>query len=303
MKATTSVANATKLNYAMLTEEFLNSLDVSPQTSRTYKEAMKNFLGWLGTKGVVTPSEMKAYKEWLRLERAANTVATYLVALRRFFQYCVAEGYLTMNPADNVKSIRRPRGHLRQDVPRDGIRRLFDSVNRTTTIGKRDFAIMNLMARNGLRVIEVHRANVGDIEARQGRQILRVFGKGRDERDEFVVLTDPVIQAIQDFLTSRKDPKPHEPLFIGLGGRNHGKRLTTRTISRQVHRHMIQSGVKNKKTSPHSLRHSFVTLAIQGGASIVEAQVAARHRSIETTRVYFHEHDRLDAPVEDKIKI
>jgi integrase/recombinase XerC/integrase/recombinase XerD len=226
-----------------------------------------------------------------------------LVALRRFFQHCVAEGYLTMNPVDNVKSIRRPRGHLRQDLPREGIRRLFDSVNRATAIGKRDFAIMNLMARNGLRVIEVHRANVGDIEARQGRQILRVFGKGRDERDEFVVLTDPVIQAIQDFLTSRKDPKPHEPLFIGLGGRNHGKRLTTRTISRQVNRHMIQCGVKNKKTSPHSLRHSFVTLAIQSGASIVEAQVAARHRSIETTRVYFHEHDRLDAPVEDKIKI
>jgi integrase/recombinase XerC/integrase/recombinase XerD len=152
-------------------------------------------------------------------------------------------------------------------------------------------------------VIEVQRANVGDIESRQGRQILRVFGKGRDERDEFVVLTDPAIHAIQDFLSVRRALKPHEPLFIGLGGRNYGKRLTTRTISRQVNAYMMKSGIKNKKISPHSLRHSFVTLAIQSGASIVEAQVAARHRSIETTRVYFHEHDRLDAPVEDKIEI
>jgi integrase/recombinase XerC/integrase/recombinase XerD len=292
-----------KLNFPALAEEFLNSLDASPQTARTYKEAMKNFLGWLGSKTIVTPLDMKAYKDWLRLERAANTVATYLVALRRFFQYCVAEGYLAMNPVDNVKGIKRPRGHLRQDVPRDGIRRLFDIVNRNTLIGKRDFAIINLMVRNGLRVIEVHRANVGDIESRQGRQILRVLGKGRDERDEFVVLTEPVILAIQDFLSQRKETKPHEPLFIGVGGRNHGKRLTTRTISRQVSSYMVKSGVKNKKTSPHSLRHSFVTLAIQSGASIVEAQVAARHRSIETTRVYFHEHDRLDSPVEDKIKI
>ncbi|MBI3660540.1 site-specific integrase [Candidatus Acetothermia bacterium] len=291
------------LDYAELATDFLNSLDASPQTARTYREALKNFLRWLGKKDTVTLTDMKAYKEWLRLERAANTVATYLVALRRFFQFCVNEGYISSNPVDHVKSIRRPRGHLRQDVPREGIRLLFSAVDRNTSIGKRDFAIINLMVRNGLRVIEVHRANVGDIESKQGRQILRVFGKGRDERDEFVVLTEPAIQAIQDFLTCRKDIKSHDPLFTGLGGRNKGKRITTRTISRQVNSYMIRSGVKNKKTSPHSLRHSFVTLAIQGGASIVEAQVAARHRSIETTRVYFHEHDRLDAPVEDKIEI
>ncbi len=289
-----------------LIEDFVNSLDVNPSSIRTYREGLKNFLNWRNGRppeALVTPSEIKLYKEWLRQHHAANTVATYLVALRRFFQYCVAEGLYPENPVENVKGIRRPRGHLRQDISREGLRMLFDSVDRSTLMGKRDFAIMNLMARNGLRVIEIVRANVGDIENRRGRQILRIWGKGRDERDEFVVLAEPTVQALADWLAARGPAKPSDPLFVGVRARNKGRRLTTRQVNRIINRYLIKTGLKTEKISPHSLRHSFVTLAIQSGASIIEAQIAARHKSIETTRVYFHEHDRLESPTEDKIQI
>lgn len=293
-------------NLSELIESFIDSLDVNPASTRTYREGLKNFLNWRNGKpphALVTQSEIKLYKEWLRQCRAANTVATYLVALRRFFQYCVAEGFYAENPVENVKGIRRPRGHLRQDISREGLRALFNSVDRSTLMGKRDFAIMNLMARNGLRVIEIVRANVGDIENRRGRQILRIWGKGRDERDEFVVLSEPTVQALEDWLVARGPAKPSDPLFVGVRARNKGGRLTTRQVNRIINRYLIKTGLKNEKISPHSLRHSFVTLAIQSGASIIEAQIAARHRSIETTRVYFHEHDRLESPTEDKILI
>jgi len=293
-------------NLSELIESFIDSLDVNPASTRTYREGLKNFLNWRNGKppeALVTQSEIKLYKEWLRQCRAANTVATYLVALRRFFQYCVAEGLYPENPVENVKGIRRPRGHLRQDISREGLRTLFNSVDRATLMGKRDFAIMNLMARNGLRVIEIVRANVGDIENRRGRQILRIWGKGRDERDEFVVLAEPTVQALESWLAARGGAKPNDPLFVGVRARNKGRRLTTRQVNRIINRYLIKTGLKNEKISPHSLRHSFVTLAIQSGASIVEAQIAARHRSIETTRVYFHEHDRLESPTEDKILI
>jgi integrase/recombinase XerD len=289
-----------------LIESFVSSLDVNPASTRTYREGLKNFLNWRNGKppqALVTQGEIKLYKEWLRQCRAANTVATYLVALRRFFQYCVAEGFYSENPVENVKGVRRPRGHLRQDISREGLRKLFNAVDRATLMGKRDFAIMNLMARNGLRVIEIVRANVGDIENRRGRQILRIWGKGRDERDEFVVLAEPTVQALEDWLAARGGAKPSEPLFIGVRARNKGGRLTTRQVNRIINSYLIKAGLKTKKVSPHSLRHSFVTLAIQSGASIIEAQIAARHRSIETTRVYFHEHDRLESPTEDKISI
>lgn len=289
-----------------LIESFIESLDVHPASIRTYREGVKNFVNWRNGKppeAPVTQSEIKLYKEWLRQSRAANTVATYLVALRRFFQYCVAEGSYPENPVEHIKGIRRPRGHLRQDISREGLRALFSSVDRHTLMGKRDFAIMNLMARNGLRVIEITRANIADLENRRGRQILRIWGKGRDERDEFVVLTEPTVQALEDWLAMRNGVKPSDALFVGVRARNKGRRLTTRQINRIINRYLVKAGLKTEKISPHSLRHSFVTLAIQSGASIIEAQIAARHRSIETTRVYFHEHDRLESPTEDKILI
>lgn len=285
---------------------FIDSLDISPTSVRTYKEALKNFAAWRNGQppdAAVTAGEIKLYKEWLRQNRTANTVATYLVALRRFFQYCVSEGFYEQNPVEKIRGIRRPRGHLRQDISREGLRALFLSVDRATLMGKRDFTIINLMARNGLRVIEITRANAGDLESRRGRQILRIWGKGRDERDEFVVLTEPTVAAIEDYLNARGGAKPGDSLFVGVRARNKGRRLTTRQINRIVNSYLIKAGLKSEKVSPHSLRHSFVTLAIQSGASIIEAQIAARHRSIETTRVYFHEHDRLESPTEDKIEI
>lgn len=290
------------------TEGFLYSIDVSAGTINTYREALESFARWLGAKRRIDRPTLRAYKDWLKAHRAANTAATYLAALRRFFQYGVSEGLLSYNPMEGIKGVRRPRGHLRQDLSREELRALLNSVDRRTKLGKRDFAIINLMVRNGLRVIEIQRVNMGDLETRQGRKILRVLGKGRDARDEFVVLSEPTVQALLSYLACRKGSKkgllsPREPLFVGVGGSNKHKRLTTRQINRRVNYYLKKAGVKTRKISPHSLRHSFVTLAIQSGASIVEAQIAARHRSIETTRTYFHEHDRLEAPIEDKIKI
>lgn len=284
-------------------EGFLHSIDVSSATINTYRKALEGFALWLGPRRKPDRLALRAYKEWLKAHRAANTAATYLAALRRFFQYCVLEGLLSYNPLDGIKGVRRPRGHLRQDLSRAEIRAVLDVIDRRTQIGKRDFAMINLMVRNGLRVIEIQRANFGDLETRQGRKILRVLGKGRDARDEFVVLAEPTIQALQDYLSCRKKLRSHDPLFAGVGGSNIRKRITTRQVNRRVNYYLKKAGVKTRKISPHSLRHSFVTLAIQSGASLIEAQIAARHRSIETTRIYFHEHDRLEAPIEDKIKI
>jgi site-specific recombinase XerD len=287
-------------------EAFLQSLDVSPNTVRTYREALKSFARWWEERGrpPLDSEALKAYREELRVRRAANTVLTYWVALRRFFRYTAAEGLVSQNPIEGMRGLRRPQGHLRRDLTRAELRALFEAIDRSTELGKRDFAIVNLMARNGLRVIEVHRANVGDLEARQGRKILRIWGKGRDERDEFVVLAEPTERALLEYLACRGDLPPGAPLFAKAApGRNGDLRISTRHIRRRITYYMKKAGVKTDKTTAHSLRHSFVTLAIEGGASLLEAQTAARHHSIQTTMIYFHEHGRLENPVEDRIEI
>ncbi len=288
-------------------ERFLQQIDVSPSTARTYREALKTFTRWWREQGSppppLTPETLKAYREWLRTHRAANTVLTYWVALRRFFQFAVAEGLAERNPVEGIKGLRRPRGHLKRDLTRTELRRLFEVIDRSTELGLRDYAMITLMVRNGLRIIEIHRANVGDLDTRQGRKILHIWGKGRDERDEFVVLAEPTERALLEYLSRRGEVPPEAPLFTKVGTHTEEGRLSTRHIRRRVTHYMKRAGVKTDRTSPHSLRHSFVTLAIEGGASLLEAQTAARHRSIQTTMIYFHEHGRLENPVEDRIEI
>jgi integrase/recombinase XerD len=291
-----------------LSARFLRSIDVSANTLRTYREALKSFFHWLEDQPSdppLDPDTVKAYREWLKAHRAANTVLTYWVALRRFFRFAVAQGALDKSPVEGMKGLRRPQGHLRRDLTRVELRAVFDIINKATGLGLRDYAMISLMVRNGLRIIEVHRANVGDLETRQGRTILRIWGKGRDSRDEFVVLAEPTERALQEYLALRGEPHPSEPLFVKGSEQdlNGNPRLSTRHIRRRITYYLKKAGVKTAKTSAHSLRHSFVTLAIEGGASLLEAQAAARHRSIQTTMIYFHEHGRLENPVEDRIKI
>ncbi len=290
-------------------ERFLQSLDVSASTARTYREALKSFVRWWEAQSAppLDPETLKRYRDWLKAHRAANTALTYWAALRRFFAFAVAEGLMDRDPTVGIKGLRRPRGHLRRDLTRPELRALFAAIDTSTPLGKRDFAMVTLMVRGGLRVIEVHRANVGDLEARHGRKILRVWGKGRDARDEFVVLTEPAERALLDYLACRgaEGLRPDAPLFVRYSPL-HGwtdERLSTRHIRRRITMYMQKAGIKTAKTTAHSLRHSFVTLAIEGGASLLEAQTAARHRSIQTTLIYFHEHGRLENPVEDRIEI
>jgi len=289
--------------------DFWNELDRSPSTRRTYREALKTFFGWCrqnsshASEDLASVSTIRTYKDWLQSERSANTTSTYLVALRRYFAHLMEQGHLKSNPVESIKGPPKPRGHLRSDLTRAEIRTVFEAIDRGSILGRRDFAMINLMVRCGLRLIEIQRANVGDMEVQQGRRILRIWGKGRATRDEFVVLTEPTERAIEDYLTTRGALQPSDPLFAGLRRRAGSLRLSRRTIRRRVTHHLEKAGVKRARISAHSLRHSFVTLAIEGGASILQAQTAARHRSIQTTLVYFHEHARLKDPVEDRIEI
>lgn len=303
----TSDLNITDTKFNQLVRDFLASIDVSENTIRTYKEGLKSFFKWREENVLdkeIDQWQVKEYKKWLKESKSANTTSTYIVALRRFLAFLVNKDEISHNPAENVRGAKRLQGHLRSDLSKQEIRKLFSLIDKNTLIGKRDFAMINLMVRCGLRLIEIRRADIDDLETKGARSILWVKGKGRDNKGEFVVLTAPALEALQDYLNCRPDNfSKDSPLFVGAGGKNRGKRLTTRTIGRRVTKYLKEAGLKSDRISPHSLRHSFVTLAIEGGATIEKTQAAARHRSIATTQVYFHEHDRLKEPVEDKIDV
>ena len=270
-------------------EEWLTNLDARPPTKRVYRQAVIRFLGWSQEVGASTAV---GFKEALLAEGlAAHTIGVYLTGLRRFCAWCVERGLLLHNPVENVKAPEKPRGHLRDAPTDDELRRVLTQVDRDTLAGLRDFAMLSLMYRCGLRTIEVVRANVGDIRPKEGEMVLWVCGKGRAAKDEFVVLTGETYNAVMDYLTARQ-AQPGKPLFIGAGNRNQG-RLTTRSVRRLVNRYLIVAGVKRDGLSAHSLRHYTATAALKAGAHPLQVQQMMRHRRFETTQTYIHDLGRI----------
>lgn len=149
------------------------------------------------------------------------------------------------------------------------------------------------MLRTGLREVEVARCDVGDIGKEAGELVLRVHGKGRDSKDNFVLITSNAYSPVADYLAERGKVANDQPLFACHSNRNRDGRLTTRAIRGMVEDRLVRAGLKSDKVSAHSLRHSTATLAILGGADVIQVKEMLRHSSINSTMIYVHNLNRV----------
>jgi integrase/recombinase XerC/integrase/recombinase XerD len=285
-----------------LIESFLNSLDVLLNSQETYRRGLHRFLSWLREFGVINPEreDILAYKAYLtKAALSALTISTYLVIVRRFFEYLESRK-LYPNVAKSVKGAKTVRVFKKDALSISQIKDLLCSIDRSTLVGKRDFAIVNLLIRTGLRTIEVVRANVGDMRNFGTEAILDVQGKGRASKEEIVLLCEETLRPLQEYLAARGEVKGNEPLFAGVGNRNRG-RLTTRSIRGLVKWYLRRIGLNHSRVTAHSLRHTAVTLSLLGGATLQEAQALARHSQITTTMVYAQNLKRIQEAAERKI--
>jgi len=288
-----------------LVEEFLRGLDVAKSSRRTYGRQLKQFLSWMEETGGLERLESRefdredvlAYREQLKEQGLSSyTVNGYLTAVRKLFEWLEAKKVYP-NVA-KVKGLRKPRGHRKATLTRNQLREILEDIDRSSLEGLRDFAMINLMARTGLRDVEISRALVGDVRPEAGQLVLWVQGKGRDSKDDFVLLLEEAHQPILDYLRARGAILEEEPLFCSHSDRNRGEGLTTRSISRIAKEAMRRVGMDSKQYSAHSLRHTAITLSIMGGASLHQAQAMARHSDPSTTMQYFHNLARVEAGAE-----
>ncbi|MBQ3455485.1 MAG: tyrosine-type recombinase/integrase [Synergistaceae bacterium] len=284
-------------------QSFIDFLDVNPLTVKSYKSGIKYFIRYIDEKGIKFPkrNDIISFKKYLNENgKSPATVAAYLSALRRFFAWTNSEN-IYPDISTGIKAPKQDKGHKRDYLSGEMISEVLETANRNTLEGKRNFAIMAVMSTCGLRCCEIVRADVADIRNIGGLTCLFVLGKGRNSKREFVKLTAPVIEAINDYLIARGPVKGNTPLFASCSRRNRGGRLTTRTISAICKNSMIQAGYDSHRLTAHSLRHSAVTLALQAGLSLSETQAFARHSNIQTTTVYAHHVDRLKSACEEAI--
>lgn len=275
--------------------DFLAGMDSTDLTRRLYQKRLKQFLLWLEKQGPapVQRQTVLDYKRWLKDQKyEASTIGAYLVAVRQFFQWTEIQG-IYPDVSKGIKGAKRPRGHRRDALTISQVHSLLDSIDRSTLMGKRDFAIINTMIRVGLQSIEVVRAKISDIRPVSSESIgLWVHGKSRQEADEYVVMTEDCLSPIMDYIAARGPLKQDAPLFASLSDGSWGSGLSTCTIRRVVKKRLRDVGISSPRISGHSLRHSCLTLAIDGGATIQEVQKLGRHADISTTNGYLHFRDR-----------
>lgn len=289
-------------NISGLLNSFLAAQDTREITRRAYRKGLERFLTWLAANQIIQPdreSVLRFKQSRSESGHSPNTIATnsYLVAMKRFFAYL--EGIRKYpDIAKNVKGVKQAQGHLREPLTISRVRALLDSIDTSTVQEKRDFALINLMARTGLRTVEIVRANVEDIKQEGGEALLHVQGKGRDTKDAFVILTEKTLGPLLAYLRARIRPEPGEPLFTSRSDRNGGQRITTRTVRQIVKEGLQRIDIESRKISAHSLRHTFATLSLKTGFPLIQVKDALRHASIETTQKYLHNLDRIEKAAE-----
>ena len=283
-----------------LTDFFISSQDVKDSSKRLYRRTLRQYFKWVRDHRLqlesLTRADILKYKEYLLSSGMSSlSVGSYIMAVRKFYQWAEGNKFYP-NIAKDVKTPKRKKKFKKQALSNIQAQALLEYYRNKQAEALRDYAVITLLLRTGLRTVEVIRANVDDITFKEGKRILYVQGKGRDEKDEFVMLTEKAYSPIEAYLKTRGALKSKEPLFTSASNNNMGGRLTTRAISRIAKEGLKAIGIDDRNYTAHSLRHTTACSLVRSGASLEEIQAVMRHIDIATTQGYlesFAEETRL----------
>jgi integrase/recombinase XerD len=267
---------------------------LAPNSIAAYGRDMQRFVQWLGDRRLpgLTISDLSDYVGTLHNEGLAPaSVARNVVAVRTFFRFLQLEGIVRENPADLLatqKMWQRMPGVLSTRQ----VEAFLSAPRKTDSFWQRDVALLEVLYATGCRASEVCSLRMRDLSLDQRH--LRCEGKGGKQR--MVPIGTRAIAAIQRYcrelrgkLAAKNDRHPPEELFLSRSGRGLDRIQLWRLVKLYATRAGISSDI-----SPHSLRHSFATHLLAGGADLRLVQEMLGHASIQTTQIYTHvEHSRL----------
>lgn len=253
-------------------------------TRAAYARDLKSWGAWLQARGVEVLDAHRAHVDlWSREAEAAGrapaTIARALAALSGFYGYAVEDGLIARSP---VARVRRPRvsDHSpRLGLDRAGMRALLEAA---AASGTRDHALACLLVLNGLRISEALGADVSDLSESRGHRVLALRRKG--DKRQTTALAPRTASALDAVLDGREEG----PIFQTRSGRRMDRHAAAKVIARLAR----EAGLGH--VSPHSLRHGFVTAALDAGVSLRDVQDAAGHADPRTTRRYDRGRHALD---------
>ena len=282
---------------------------LSVHTRRAYTGDAQTFERWLTTQQLsfvtLTQNDLVQYRRYLSDSFARPTAARKLVVARRLLEEALNRGLIHHNPAHGIKGIKTDQETPHHALNGEEAKTFLKAIDTTTRQGKRDFAIVLLMVRTGIRRSECCDLRLGDLEQEAGHHIAVIRHAKGDKRRKVKIPVD-VMRAIEDYVVaighSLNSSPPHTPLFVQFRRGDHPgeEAISGQVIERVVETHAARCGLK---LSPHGLRASFVTLALEGGARLQQVQYAVGHADPRTTERYQTRKLNLDNNAVDFVKI
>lgn len=282
-------------------QKFIEYTETNPKTMKNYQTFLKLFAKYLKENAIKQPTfeTIHDYKVFLNEYRNPDTNKPlseasknqYFQAVKHFFKYLSAFG-LYNNIAIGFKSFKVDDGRSKDTFTRKELRSILSSIDTTTQKGKRDFAMLILAINGGLRIIEIQRANIEDIEELHGTKFLFIQGKGRTSKKEKFALEPITQQALEEYLATRPNAKKEEPLFTGTSNNQNGTRMTETSISRLFKTILKASGFDSKRLTSHSFRHTANSILFEETGNLFQTQRFARHKDPKTTEIYIHNYEK-----------
>ena len=211
-----------------------------------------------------------------------RSLARILSGVRQFYRFLVVDGYLEVDPTELLESPKQP-DHLPEVLSTAEVDLLEQAIDLTKWEGHRNRAIIEVLFSCGLRVSELTNLKLSNLYVDE--QYIRVMGKGSKER--LVPISPRALDELNCWFADRNEMKikPGEEDYVFLNRRGH--HLTRTMILIMIKRYALEAGIK-KTISPHTLRHSFATSLLEGGADLRAIQAMLGHESIGTTEIYTH---------------
>ena len=272
---------------------------LSENTERVYLSDLQSFREYLSKEDLslrdMDRSTLRGYLAWLATPQRDGgrgyervSVSRKLTVLRSFYLFLVQEGLFRSTPVPSGRSFRlKVTKPLPTFMGHREAERLLDAPDDTTPLGKRDKALLELLYGCGVRLAEIHGMNLSDISF--GQRSVLVRGKGNKERE--TLFGQPAEEALTAYLNEARPLLAEEAaasestdaVFLN----RYGKRLSRRSIESLVRRHGAAAGTR-EDVHPHTLRHTFATHMLEGGADLRVIQELLGHSSPQTTQIYTH---------------
>ena len=275
--------------------EYISFLDLKEISKESYRKLLFQYKSYLDANNITNPNRnvILGYKEYLIKKKLSSaTIQKMLVVLRGFYRYLKLNG-IDEDITYAVKGVKVATTYKRQPLTETDIIKVINNARKKATdqIGKRNLAIIVLLFTTGLRAIEVERADIEDIDIVGDGYVLYIQGKGRDDKDNFVKLPQEVYEILLLYLETRDTSnllEKNNPLFTTFLRNGTEIRMKTAVIRTMIKDAFRSIGLDSRAFSAHSTRHSFATLSLIEGASILEVKESLRHSSITSTQIYSH---------------